>query len=319
MGKHPAALDVADSPDMRPTRPEPIVDPDEPMLGCIDAGSTEFETVGVADPTSGDQHLRTCHLALLPVDRECDLLLVANSANGANRGSRLDVDPLVPQVIAQQVGEFRVLTRSQMRVPPQERHPGAKAGVHLGELDPDIAATDDDQGLREVVQVQGRAVGEELHFIEAGDGRLGPAGTGGNDRVSETEGLFTGIDFMLANKPGVAPKEPDSVVTFVERPVNPLMNFPNDGIFPGHRLLHPEADRTIDLDAELGRPPGSQVHHLRRPQQGLGRHAPFVDSGAADFRLFDERYPGAQGGGHVGRWETALARADHENIVVISH
>jgi hypothetical protein len=79
-------------------------------------------------------------------------------------------------VSADRTRDLRILARDQRRRPLDNRHLGADAAVHLRELEPDVAAADDDQVPRHAAEFQYRRAGEVRHLGDAGHVRARGAG-----------------------------------------------------------------------------------------------------------------------------------------------
>ena len=63
-------------------------------------------------------------------------------------GFQKDVNAILAQDLGHLVGDIGVLAREQPRAALDDRDPRAEAAEHLGELQPDIAATEHQQMLR---------------------------------------------------------------------------------------------------------------------------------------------------------------------------
>lgn len=67
-----------------------------------------------------------------------------------------DRDPVIAQDIGDLVRDVLVLEHHQTRGALDDGHLAAEPAEHLPELKPDVAATEDDQVLRELVQLHDR-------------------------------------------------------------------------------------------------------------------------------------------------------------------
>ena len=100
-------------------------------------------------------------------------------------GPGQDLDPLVPEEPLDRLGDVRVLAMDQRAVPLDDGHAAAEAAERLRQLEADVAAAQDDQVSREVVQLQGLDVGQRARLREAG-GVVDPgARPGVDDRRSD--------------------------------------------------------------------------------------------------------------------------------------
>src|SRR6202022_3495943 len=80
-----------------------------------------------------------------------------------------DVDALVLQDRLDGVRDIVVLAGCQPRPFLDDRHPGAEAPVHLGELERDVATANDDEMFGHSVEFEDRDVSEELDILQAGN------------------------------------------------------------------------------------------------------------------------------------------------------
>ena len=112
-------------------------------------------------------------------------------------GPGQDLDPLVPEESLDRLGHVRVFAVDQRAVPFDDGHAAAEAAEGLRQLEAHVAAAQDDQVLREVVQVQGLDVGQRARLREAG-GVIDPGTRPGVDH-----------DGLAAERPGPARVERD--------------------------------------------------------------------------------------------------------------
>lgn len=111
---------------------------------------------------------------------------------------------------------------------------------------------------------------------------------------------------MLGDETPLPFEKHDGLPCATESRVDALHDPLNNLVFSFHGLIETEANRTIDLNSELCRPPGDQMHHLGRAKHGLGGDAPFVDSGAANLPTLHESDTCTELGGHVCSWKPTL-------------
>ena len=79
-----------------------------------------------------------------------------------------DVDALGLEDLADRRGDVLVFALDQAIAHLDDGDLAAEAAEHLPELEPDVAAADDDEVLGDEVDVHHRAVGEERHLVDAG-------------------------------------------------------------------------------------------------------------------------------------------------------
>ena len=83
-------------------------------------------------------------------------------------GPGQDLDPLVPEEALDRLGHVRVFAVDQRAVPFDDGHAAAETAEGLRQLEAHVAAAQDDQVFREVVQVQGLDVSQRARLREAG-------------------------------------------------------------------------------------------------------------------------------------------------------
>src|SRR3990172_1998465 len=158
-----AADDVARRPDVRLARTQLGVDHDEPIVKRH-AGSVEPERLGVRRPAPGpEQPLGPDDPAgARQLDRERDPALF--TADALDPGPAEDVDALGDEDLAEGPPQAGFVAREEPRA-RDHRHPAAEPAEHLGELDRDVAAAEDDErrgqlgkpaGLVRIEQVAGQ-------------------------------------------------------------------------------------------------------------------------------------------------------------------
>ena len=83
----------------------------------------------------------------------------------------MDLDAFGGEKLRDRRGNVLVLARQQPRRHFDHGHLAAEPAKHLGELEPDIAAADDDKMRRNKIEIEQRAVVEVLDLVEAGNRR----------------------------------------------------------------------------------------------------------------------------------------------------
>ena len=134
-------------------------------------------------------------IAPRPVCRRTDSPDRPSTRSTAVRGQ--DLDPLVPEEPLDRLGDVRVLAVDQRAVPLDDGHAAAEAAERLRQLEAHVAAAQDDQVFRELVQLQGLDVGQRASLREAG-GVVDPGTRPGVDD-----------DGLAAERPGPARVERD--------------------------------------------------------------------------------------------------------------
>ena len=114
------------------------------VLEGLPVGGVGSEMVGVGTPTCGDEESVRPHdpPGSRRLHREGDPAAVARDALDARGGE--DLDPLGAERLGERLAEFRLIAAQQRRA-GDDRHLAAEAGEHLGELDRDVPAAQDDE------------------------------------------------------------------------------------------------------------------------------------------------------------------------------
>jgi hypothetical protein len=156
-----AAVTVAQRPDSRDTRLQPIVDLDIAALIHLDAGFFQAQIVGVGTPPDRQQQMAAngLWLALAAVEADRDAIRVVGEMDAFGAGA--DGNALGFEDRADGVRHLWVLAADQPRPLLDHRHPRSETCVDLREFQPDIAAADHNQMLGQHVGFEERTVGEE--------------------------------------------------------------------------------------------------------------------------------------------------------------
>ena len=125
----------------------------------------------------------------------------------STRDAGADLDPLVVEEFPQGLRDVAVLAVGQGVVPLDDRHAAAEAAQGLGQLEPDVAAPQDEEVLRDAVQFEGLDVRHRPRLGEARD-RVDPrtgAGADHDDVAAEgarpAVGSATSIVFGPTKRP----------------------------------------------------------------------------------------------------------------------
>ena len=140
---------------------------------------------------------RRCVPSIAPRRRVQADGLAGSPLDAIDGGPGQDLDPLVPEEPLDRLGHVRVLAVDQRAVPLDDGHAAAEAAERLRQLEAHVAAAQDDQVFREVVQVQGLDVGQRARLREPG-GVVDPGTRPGVDD-----------DGLAAERPGPARVERD--------------------------------------------------------------------------------------------------------------
>ena len=198
-----------------------------------------------------------------------------------------------------------------------DAHPRAEAAEHLRELEPDVAAADDDQVLGQHVELHHRRVGEHRHVGQAGPvGQRGTAAHVDEDAWRREHPIPHG-DRARPGEAGVAPDqlEPGGAAQPARQAVDRLGD---DAILARLHRLQVDTHRAVDEHAVVGGP-ARHVGGAGAGDHRLGGDAAVVDAGTAEMLALD------QGGLHAGRGEAGgqegagLAAADDDGVVGVGH
>ncbi len=166
VGEHLVARHIADRVDVGRTRPELVVDLDEPTLRELHAGFPEPGRVGVRRPTGCDEHLLDGHVALLPArfDSERDGILTDFDVRHLGAGE--DFNSALPERLRHFGGAVGVFEREDLRRDLDDGDFSAVGVEHVAELAADRARADDEHRLRRLVQHEHVIAREYGRFVQ---------------------------------------------------------------------------------------------------------------------------------------------------------
>src|SRR3954451_23660533 len=256
-------------------RPAPPVDLDEATAVTLDPGGLEPDAVGVRDPTARDEDVRALDPAFHPVALHLQLNgLAGPPLDPLDPSVGADLDPLVLEELAQGLRDVAVLAMRQGVVPIDDRHAAAEAAKGLVQLEPDVAAPQDDEVTRDAVQVEGLDVRHRPRLGEARD-RVDPAtGAGADHDHLAAEGPRPAVGSHDLDRP-----RPDEAALSHDqlRAVLPIQLMIPDDHAVDHLPLSVLDGGHLDLpialdDPELGTP-AEEVGDLRAVDQVFAREA----------------------------------------------
>jgi hypothetical protein len=183
--------------------------------------------------------------------------------------------------------DVRVLTCDQPVALLDDRDPAAEPTVDLGELEPDIAAADDDQMRWQGLECQQGRVVQVRHVPHPGEIR----GRGAPADIDEDLGRFNHLAMHrhpVRAGEAAMPLEHRDARRGLHPSLDAVAGVADHGIpsCPHPRQVH--VDGTADGEAELGAPLG-HVDRARAGHHRLGWHAAGVDAGAAEAMAFEHR------------------------------
>ena len=195
-----------------------------------------------------------------------------------------------------------------------DRYPAAKAAIHLAEFEADIAAADNDQMVRQKIDIHHRRIRQVGRFVYAGHWRHHRPAADINKDPSGMQPLAGDFHCLRRREPGVAAVERDVGGVFEGRG-KPVSRRRHNRIHARFHPPHVDADVTPDHHTILRgapRDPGG----IGARYQGLGRGAAGIDASAADeMALNDSHLHPGPGKAERQRW-SGLAGADDDRVEV---
>jgi hypothetical protein len=313
-----AALHVADRVDPRNIRLQPVVDGDVAGLVGRDARSAQIQAIGVRRAPDRDQEMASGDLPL-PFRRLDQDLHAAVSRNAQRVRVLHDVDAVLGQDLLDLGRDVGVLARNQPVVARDDGDARAEAPEHLAELEPDVAAAENDQVRRQDLQFHDARRVEPVHVGEARDVRHRGATTGvDDDPVGGEQALATRVEAHAhgarINEAALAEHEIDR-----RHALEPALAAAPELL--DHALLARPDLGEIDargarMHAEIGAAP-REIGDARGGDHRLGRGAADVDAGAADVPRFDDRSLAAGASQRQRERLAGLAGADDDRVELL--
>ncbi len=315
MRQHRLADDIADREDVRAVGPHLLVDRDEAALVDLDACRIRPDHSPIRPPPDRDEHaiIGLCLLrCLLAFEADDDAVVV--ELERSDLGTQHDRRIPVGNALLQRPDEIAIATGHQRLGQLDNGNVDAERVVNGRHLEPDDAAADDEQALRQVVELErARRIDDPRGLGQAGDpARLRARG---NDALAEADRRASSLAFhrqrVRVDKPRRAVH--DLHLALPGQRAEAIGELLHDAALPVAQLV--EIDRRLaEVDAELGRLPGL-LDHARRVQQRLRRDAADVEADAAERRpALDQRDVHSEIGGAKSGRIAAGSRSDHNEI-----
>ncbi len=232
-------------------------------------------------------------------------------------GVQSDLDPLAFEHFSHGVGDVGVVAGDQAWALFDHGDPGAEATVDLGELEPDVAAADDDQVVGHLVELHHARAGEGVHVADTG--HVGDPGASAD--VQEDP---LGLEHPIADDHAVGSVERGVTADELDRVdrVDPLpdalVGSLGDRLHAGLHARHVDHRLAADVEPELGAP----ACHVDRPGAGherLGRDAAGVHTRASEQVPLDDRHPPALRRSPGCERRPGLPGPDHHRVVLVRH
>ena len=226
------------------------------------------------------------------------------------------VDAFGLQDLLDRRGDVLVLPGGQPGALLDDRDPGPEPAVHLGELQRDVAATDDHEMLWHGVEFEHPDIGHVVDLRQ-------PRHIGSHRAATDIEEDLVGLqhapvdaDRVCILEAGVAADERAPVHARQPR-LDPIAVAVHDLVFARLHLGHVDADFAC-ADTVFGAAPG-RVRGVRAGHQRLGRDAAVVHTGAADQFAFDHGDRLARLRQPTGKRRPGLAGADDDRVELLCH
>ena len=193
-------------------------------------------------------------------------------------------------------------------------HFGAEPGEELGKFDRHRATAQDNQRLGRPGQSQRFITREITDLFERRQGRLRDNRAGADDKISRGERCPSAErQGARVEEAGARPDEFEPAAGQLPRAVV--------GAILDDRVFAPHDRREFKADLRRPQTPGvrlpCQVQHIRRVEQGFGRHASTQNAKAAHLlAAFDDGCVQAGPGRRAGRRVTGAAAADDGEIEI---
>ncbi len=317
MGEGAAAVAVAERPHALGARPQLVVDLDEAVVVGLDAGGLQPEIVGVGHAPDAEQEVRAGDLGRRAAARGGEADAPVRVGDRVVRRGGDDPDSLALEDLLDRRGDVLVLPGDEPVGLFDHRHPAAEAAVHLRELEADVAAAEQDQVLGQEIDLHHARVGEMGDAVEAGDVGHPRAG-------ADVDEDALALDHLVAD--AHPPRALEAGMVVVDRaPLHAPQPFLDalgrafdEGVLARLDLLHVDAHRAVDDDAEVGGAP-RHVSGAGAGDEGLGRGAAGVDAGPAEALALDDGDGHAGAGQSGGEKRAGLPGADDDRVERLRH
>ena len=230
-----------------------------------------------------------------------------------------DLDAIHLKQLVNFSGNVRILTTQELLSVLHDGDITAKAAKHLAEFQTDVAAPQDQQVLRQILQFHDRSGVERCHGIESGDaGSCRPSAGIDEYRVGGQRPCAAGLEPYLndvgAGEASVAENELDVLGVF-QATLLSRAKVVHNFLLASADFGHVNTDGPA-ANAVVGGAPG-QVSDSRTGDHGLRRCAAYIDARAADMlTLYDGRFSSSLAECN-GKRCSCLSRPYYDGIIVI--
>jgi hypothetical protein len=194
-----------------------VVDDDVATLVAAHPGFVEIEIVGIRPTTDCQQQMRASDFggAGGAIDLGDDLVAAFREADAF--GIQPDMDALALDDVLDRRRHVLVLVANEPRRHFDDRYLAAKAAVHLAEFEADIAAADNNERVRQKIDVHHRRIRQVGHFVYAGHWRHQRPAADIDKDPSSAQPLAGDFHRLRRREPSVAAVERDVCGVFEGR------------------------------------------------------------------------------------------------------
>ena len=195
------------------------------------------------------------------------------------------MDSLCLENVLHSRGHILVLAMDQTRSLLDDGHLAAEAAVHLRELEADVTSADDDEVMRQDIEIQHGFVGQAADVVEAGHVGYERAAADIDEDTACRQQFVSNPDFVRRLEMGMA--FVDGAVSHSLQPsLEPGARIAHDRVLSGLDPLHVDGDRPADRQPIL-RGAARDTSGMGAGDERLRGRASGVDAGSADKVALD--------------------------------
>src|SRR5215471_360928 len=207
--KAPLPLQSPSAQDARCRGLQLVVDDDIATLVAAHPGFVETQIVGIRPTADCQQQMRAGDFggAGGAIDLGEDFVAALGEAD--TFGIEPDLDSLALDDVFNSRRHVLVLMANEPRRHFDDRYPAAKAAVHLAEFEADIAAADNDEMVRQKIDIPHRRIRQVGYFVHAGHWRHQRPAADIDEDPSSAQPLAGDFNCLRRREPSVAAVERD--------------------------------------------------------------------------------------------------------------
>ena len=317
VGEGAAAVRVADREDSLDVGAKLVVDDDVAVRVGRNARLVEAEIVRVRAAADGEEQMAAHDLLRALAAFQADGDAVAAFLVGDAFGVQPDLHAFLLKDRLHRVGHVGVLARDQPVGHLHDGHAAPEAAIHLRELKPDIGAADDDEMLRQEVDVHHRRAGQVVDLFEPRRVRHEGVAADVDDDLRRLEQPAVDADRVRALETAVA-VDHRKVGVRLQPFLDVLVRGADDAVLARLDALHVDFDVSAEHHAEIRGAP-RDVGGAGACDQRLRRDAADIDAGAAVELALENRDLHALAGHALRDRRPGLAGADDDRVECLSH